>query len=113
MVNVTADTILYTRCMQGISAAGVTNAGLSAIMKITIGLSANIMGFAVAMAGFDTSLTVQPAAFTNIVGAIYALVPAGMSGLMLLLILLFYHLEEEFDRLQGVNAETISNASSS
>ena len=104
MMNLTADTILYTRRTQGISAAGMINAGRSAVTKLAHGLSASIIGIALSMAGFNAALTVQPAVITDTVRTYFSLVPAGIETITLTIVFVFYHLEEELDKMQGVGS---------
>jgi GPH family glycoside/pentoside/hexuronide:cation symporter len=102
---IVADTILYGQLKTGVNAVGMGNAGTSAAQKLGLGLGQAIFGWVMSGAGFDPSLDAQglPQA-ESVITAIkfmYNYIPMIMSGAIFLMMLLFFNLDRDLNKLKA------------
>jgi GPH family glycoside/pentoside/hexuronide:cation symporter len=89
-----ADMISHTRQETGIFAAGVGNAGTTAVNKLGQGVGNIILGFTMSLAGFNGALKVQPAAVTQAVTAGFVWIPATIFIALFIVFVLFFDLDK-------------------
>ncbi len=98
-MGIVADTITYSRLKSKIDPVGMGNAAISAAQKIGLGLGTAVFGWIMSGAGFDAKLDAQGIEQSKqVIDAIkfaYSWLPAILSGIVLVLLVLFFDLEKK------------------
>lgn len=99
-----ADAILYGQLKTGINAVGMGNAGTSAAQKLGLGLGQAIFGWVLSGAGFDASLDAQgiaqPESVITAIKFMYNYIPMVMCAVIFVLMLVFFNLERDLNKLK-------------
>lgn len=94
-----ADTLEYGEWKDGFKTVGMGNAAISAAQKLGLGIGQVVLGWILALGGYDGTATVQSEAAKTAISFIYNWLPVAMI-VVTFLIMLTYKLDKELPKIQ-------------
>lgn len=94
-----ADTLEYGEWKDGFKTVGMGNAAISAAQKLGLGIGQVVLGWILALGGYDGTATVQSEAAKTAISFIYNWLPVAMT-VVTFLIMLTYKLDKELPKIQ-------------
>ena len=98
MYGMLADTVEYNDWKSGIRAEGLVFSANSIGQKVGSGIGSAVLGWVLEIFGFVSSSATQPVSAINGIRVIFLYVPLVVFAVMFI-ILLFYKLDQEYDRI--------------